>query len=37
MASLYLNILRAFAIDMPTFGSTGTAPYATRPLAELSV
>jgi hypothetical protein len=37
MASLYLNILRAFAVDVPTFGSTGTGPYASRPLAELMV
>ena len=37
MANLYLNILHAFGIDMATFGTDGTAPYGTKPLAELSV
>jgi hypothetical protein len=35
MANLFLNILHAFGIEQSTFGSDGTNPYGTKPLAEL--
>ncbi len=35
MANLFLNILEAFDIERTTFGSTGSEPYGTQPLAEL--
>ena len=35
MANLFLNVLHAFGIDQATFGSDGTNPYGTKPLAEL--
>jgi hypothetical protein len=35
MANLFLNILHAFGIEQSSFGSDGTNPYGTKPLAEL--
>ena len=35
MANLYLNVLQAFGIGNSTFGTDGTQPYGTQPLAEL--
>ncbi len=35
LANAYLSILQAFGVNMPTFGTDGTNPYGTKPLAEL--
>jgi hypothetical protein len=35
LANLYLNVLQAFGINQSTFGTDGSNPYGTRPLAEL--
>ena len=36
MANLFLNVLAAYGIETPTFGTTGSEPYGTKPLAELA-
>ena len=36
MANLFISVQQAFGIDAKTFGTDGTAPYGTAPLAELS-
>lgn len=35
MANLFLNVMQAFGIGNSTFGTDGTQPYGTAPLAEL--
>jgi hypothetical protein len=35
LANLYLNVLQAFGNNRSTFGTDGTNPYGTKPLAEL--
>jgi hypothetical protein len=38
LANLYISIMQAFGMNETTFGSVdGTAPYGTKPLAELAV
>jgi hypothetical protein len=36
MANLFVSILQAYGIESQTFGTDGTAPYGTKPLAELA-
>jgi hypothetical protein len=35
MANLFVSVAQAFGIETNTFGTDGTAPYGTKPLAEL--
>lgn len=36
LANLFISVQQAFGIDAKTFGTDGTAPYGTAPLAELA-
>jgi hypothetical protein len=36
MANLFINVLQAFGIGNSTFGTDGTQPYGTAPLADLT-
>ena len=36
LANLFISVQQAFGIDARTFGTDGTAPYGTAPLAELA-